>query len=109
MTELPDEIFRKWVHSFEEDTNGITVYRPVEYDFPPARGRGGIEFKPEGVFIAWEIGPTDANRGINGHWEAESSGRVRVSLEEGTRSSTVLEILQCDSEILKVQKLPATS
>jgi hypothetical protein len=109
MTELPDDIFRKWIHSLEEDTNGITVYRPEEYDFPPARGRDGIEFRPDGVFIYWGIGPTDAPRGINAHWKMEGPGRVRVSFEEGTRPSTILEILQCDSEILKVRKLPATS
>lgn len=109
MTELPDEIFRKWIHSFEEDTNGITVYRPVEYDFPLARGRGGIEFRPDGAFISWEIGPTDATRGINGHWKIEGSGRVSVSFEESTRPSTVIEILQCDSEVLKVRKLPESS
>lgn len=109
MTELPDEIFWKWVHSFEEDTNGITVYRPFEYDFPQARGRGGIEFRPDGMFIAWEIGPADANRGINGHWEMEGSGRVRVSFKESNRPSTVLEILECDSQILKVRRLPASS
>lgn len=109
MTELPDEIFRKWVHSFEEDTNGITVYRPEEYDFPPARGRGGIEFRPDGVFIDWEIGPTDATRGINGHWKMEGSGRVRVSFEGNVRPPQILEILQIDTGILKVRKLPASS
>ena len=69
----------------------------------------GIEFRPDGVFIAWEIGPTDATRGINGHWKMEGSGRVHVSFEGNVRSSTVLEILQCDAEILKVRKLPVSS
>jgi len=109
MTDLPDEIFRKWMHSFEEDQNGVIVYRPTEYEFPRARGRDGIEFRPDGVFIAWEIGPTDATRGINGHWKMEGSGRVRVSFEDNVREPRVLEILQCDAGILKVRKLPASS
>lgn len=109
MNELPDEIFRIWIHSFEEDTNKITVYRPVEYDFPRARGREGIEFRPDGVFIDWEIGPTDASRGVNGRWEMEDPGRVRVSFEGNVRPPRILEILQIDAGILKVRQLPASS
>ncbi len=52
MTQLPNEIFQRWIHSFEEDKGEITVYRPEEYDFPLSRrGREGIEFRPDGVFI----------------------------------------------------------
>ncbi|MGB9940935.1 hypothetical protein [Methanosarcina sp.] len=108
MAELPDEIFRKWMHSFEEDTNGIIVYRPAEYEFPLARGRDGIEFRPAGVFIDWEIGRTDTLRGINGRWKLEGPGHVHVSFEE-EREPRILEILQCNSEILKVRELPASS
>lgn len=97
------------MHSFEEDMNGITVYRPDNYEFPRARGRKGIEFRPEGVFIDWEIGRTDAPHGINGHWEIEGSGRVRVSFEENIRPPRILEILQIDAEILKVNQLPISS
>lgn len=107
MNELPDEIFRIWIHSFEEDQNGIIVYRPVGYGFPRARGREGIEFRPDGMFISYEIGPTDASRGINGQWKIEGSGRVRVSFEGNVRPSRILEILQIDVEILKMRQLPA--
>jgi hypothetical protein len=109
MSELPNEIFRKWMHSFEEDTEGIKVYRPTEYGFPRARGRDGIEFRPDGVFIYLGIGPTDAPRGINGHWKMESSGRVLVSFEGNVQPSRILEILQIDAGILKVRQLPASS
>ncbi len=109
MTELPKEIFRRWTHSFEEDTDGVIVYRPVEYDFPLARGRRGIEFRPDGVFIDWEIGSTDASHGINGRWKVEGPGNVLVSFEGNFRESRILEILQCDAGILKVRELPASS
>lgn len=105
MSELPNEIFRKWMHSFEEDTEGIKVYRPTEYDFPPARGRDGIEFRPDGVFIDWGIGPTDASRGINGHWKMEGPGRVLVSFEGNVQPPRTLEILQVNSGILKLRQL----
>ena len=108
MTELPKEIFRKWGHSFEESTGEITVYRPAEYEFLRARGRAGIEFKPDGMFIYWAIGPADKGLGINGHWLMEGSGRVRVSFERNVRAPLVLEILQCDAEILRVRQQPAS-
>lgn len=108
MNKLPNEIFRKWGHSFEEDTGNMTVYRPAEYDFPRARGRAGIEFKPDGKFIDWGIGLTDAQRGVNGHWRMEGPGRVRISFEGNVRPPRILEILQCDAGVLKVRQLPAS-
>ena len=107
MTELPNEIFRRWGHSFEEDTGEITVYLPAEYEFPRARGRAGIEFRPDGKFIDWEIGPTDAQRGVSGHWRMEGPGRVCVSFEGNVRAPRVLEILQCDVGVLMVRQRPA--
>ena len=110
MTQLPNEIFQRWIHSFEEDKGEITVYRPEEYDFPLSRrGREGIEFRPDGVFIDWEIGPNDAFRGINGHWKMESSMRVRVSFEGNVREPRIMEILQIDAEVLKLRQHPASS
>jgi hypothetical protein len=109
MNQLPNDIFQRWGHSFEEDTDDITVYRPAEHEFPRARGRAGIEFKPDGTFIDWTIGPADASSGINGHWQMEGPGRVRVSFEGNVRPSRVLDILQCDAGILRVRQPPASS
>lgn len=109
MTELPNEIFRRWGHSFEESTSEITVYRPAEYEFPRARGRAGIEFKPDGAIIYWAIGPADKRLAFNGHWQIEGPGSVRVSFEGNVRTPVVMEILQCDADILRVRQRPASS
>ncbi|AQA03076.1 hypothetical protein BVC93_12245 [Mycobacterium sp. MS1601] len=58
----------RWRHSFEEDHDGITVYRPESYTFPPARGRGGVEFGPDGGFIDWGPGAADVPQGRHGFW-----------------------------------------
>lgn len=108
MAELPNEIFRKWGHSFEESTSEITVYRPAEYEFPRARGRAGIEFKLDGAFIYWAIGPADKRLAINGHWQIEGARRVRISFERNVRAPLVMDILQCDTEILRVKQRPAS-
>lgn len=43
MTNLPSAIFRKWIHSHEVDSGGLTIYRPEDYPFPPARRAHGRE------------------------------------------------------------------
>ncbi|MFG0215610.1 lipocalin family protein [Brevibacillus porteri] len=101
MTELPQVIFQKWGHSFEEDTGAITVYRPSEYEFPLARGRAGIEFKSDGTFIDWEIGPTDSQQPLYGRWQIEGSDRLQVLFNDGAPRS--LEILECSEEKLSVR------
>src|SRR5581483_12273003 len=99
MNELPNEIFRKWGHSFEEDQDDITVYRPAEFDFPRARGRAGIEFRSDGTFVDWEIGAGDAQNGVNGHWQLEGPGRVRVFFDGNVRPPRALGIVQSDANV----------
>ena len=103
MNGLPNEIFRRWGHSFEEDAGGMKVYRPIDFEFPRARGRDGIEFRPDGTFIDWTVGRGDANEGIPGKWNLEDPSHLRIDFEENTRPSLRLEILQSDSEVLKIR------
>ena len=57
----PPELFRRWVHVREEDEpGGVRVYRPADHPIPPARGRDGVEFRPDGTVVAYAIGPVDA-------------------------------------------------
>jgi hypothetical protein len=108
VAELPHELFRKWGHSFEESTGEITVYRTAEYEFPRARGRASLEFKPDGTFIYWAIGPADNRLGINGHWKIESPVRVSIVFEGNVRAPLVMEILQCNAKTLRVRQRPAS-
>ena len=59
MGELPEELFRRWVHVREEDEGDLRVYRPAGWDLPPARGRRGIEFRPGGEMLVYSPGPAD--------------------------------------------------
>jgi hypothetical protein len=34
----------------------LSVYRRDDFAFPPARGRRGVEFGPDGSFVEWAIG-----------------------------------------------------
>lgn len=105
MSGYPKELFRKWKHSFEEDSEGIAVYRPVEYRFPRARGRAGLEFKSDGEFIDSEVGPGDAPREIGGRWNVEGPMCIRVNFSGDIRGSRLFEILQCNETVLKIRPL----
>ncbi|GAA1625938.1 hypothetical protein GCM10009744_12230 [Kribbella alba] len=59
----------RWTHSFEEDHDGLRVYRRDDFAFPPARGRRGVEFRPDGTFIEWVIGRGDAPEAKTGRWD----------------------------------------
>ncbi|MFI5893460.1 hypothetical protein ACIA5D_25485 [Actinoplanes sp. NPDC051513] len=78
MTEATSVPPGRWTHSHEEDHDGVEVYRPAGYDFPPARGRSGIEFRPDGTYIDWAIGRGDANEARPGRWEPAAAGGLRI-------------------------------
>jgi hypothetical protein len=105
MNDLPKDIFRKWGHSFEEDTDDIMVYKPADYAFPLARGRAGIQFMPDGTFIDWGIAPTDAQQKIVGNWHIVGTGRIQITFKKDLLAPRNLEILQCSTEELKVRQI----
>ncbi|WP_231373487.1 hypothetical protein [Nocardia sp. 348MFTsu5.1] len=61
---------QRWWHSFEEDHDDVAVYRPDGFDFPPARGRRGIEIDPDGSVVELGLGADD----VPGRRLLESTG-----------------------------------
>ncbi|MCX7701691.1 MAG: hypothetical protein N2039_12515 [Gemmataceae bacterium] len=103
---LPAGLFKPWIHSREEDKEGIQVYRPEGYDFPPARGRAGFEIRKGGEFIDRPIAPADGNEEIPGRWEVVSPGKIRVTFPKSPdRKAFTLEIISCDGKVLKVKQV----
>ncbi|MFE9497070.1 hypothetical protein [Streptomyces collinus] len=105
MGTLPPDLFRSWVHSFEEDAGDVTVYRPAEYPFPPARGRGGMEFGPDGVFVNHPVGRGDAPEAVPCRWRllAERRLAVRCPRSVGGDWERELEIVHCGDDVLRVR------
>ena len=99
--ELPPEIFKHWIHSREEDTESMRVYRPSDYKFPPSRGREGFELKENGEFIRYGIGPTDRPQKIRGTWKAEAGNQI--SFEAQRQESYTMQVVSCDERLLKVR------
>ncbi|GAA2621675.1 hypothetical protein [Streptomyces tubercidicus] len=106
MNELPRALFQRWWHSFEEDHEAVTVYRPDDYDFPLARGRGGLEFQAGGTFIDYPVGPVDAPQSTLGRWRLAESGRLTVSFSGSGEPDRELEIVRCDEHILEIRSTP---
>ena len=68
----PASLVGSWSHSHEEDYEGAQVFRPVDYDFPPSRGRETFTLRPDGTAVAGLPGPDD--RGItteDGTWQLQ--------------------------------------
>jgi hypothetical protein len=106
MTPISSDLFdRTWIHSHEEDTNNIKVYRPNTYKFPLARGREGFEIKKSGHFIHHGIGPTDRTTKVNGNWTNPEPNIIKVEFGEERPTSFKIKILSSDNDVLKVEKI----
>lgn len=69
---LIEELMGKnWIHSHEEDKNGLKAFRTQDFSFPPSRGREGFEFNEDGTFIYHSIAPTDGTQKNKGIWTAK--------------------------------------
>jgi hypothetical protein len=104
MEDLSTCLLRHWVHSHEEDTPDLTVYRPVSYNFPPSRGRRGFEFRAGGELIYYRIAPADGTLEAAGRWILEGPNQVRIEVEDDRITPFTMEIVSCDDATLKVKQ-----
>jgi hypothetical protein len=95
----------RWLHAFEEDHDGVAVYRPADADFPRARGRDGIEFGGDGSFTDWLIGRGDAGEPVPGHWQVDPDGRLQVHTERG--GEHVYEVVEVAPDRLELRPSPS--
>lgn len=102
MSGPPPELIGTWVHAYEEDSPGVTVYRPAGYPLPPARGRRGLEFAADGTFTERPIGRGDAPGRRTGHWAAADPEGHRLALHLPDAEGQ-LEVLYVDDQVLKVR------
>jgi hypothetical protein len=82
VADLPPELFQHWMHSHEEDSGDVQVYRPADYPFPPARGRRGFELRPDGEALLYGPSPSDKPEATAGRWSLSAPGRVRLGDRE---------------------------
>jgi hypothetical protein len=97
-------IFQKWLHSYEEDTKDMKVYRPSSFDFPRGWGRVAMKFDEKGGFILYDIAPNDAIVQVIGTWRQISDGKLKISFPSAEKEDFMMEVEEINSEILKVRK-----
>jgi hypothetical protein len=105
---LPREIFRCWVHSHEEDTAKVCVYRPRGHPLPPARGRTAFELHRNGRFVHHGIAAGEGGQAIVGRWTAEAPDQVRIEFPAGAAGARglpkLLTIEACDAQRLEIRR-----
>lgn len=103
---LADCLAGSWIHSWEEDTDDVTVYRPADHPFPPSRGREGYEFLPGGALIYHGIGPADGPTNEPGRWEMVAPNQVAVTIEQsdGPGVAETFDIVTCNADGLEVAR-----
>jgi hypothetical protein len=104
MSSLSTCLLRHWIHSHEEDTTELRVYRPAEYAFPPARGRMGLEFRRDGELVYYGISPSDGSDHLPGRWSLEPPNRVRIDVTSERIEPFMLEVVSCSNEVLTVKR-----
>lgn len=97
-------IYQKWLHSYEEDTDTLKIYRPSTFDFPLGWGRDGMTIRKDGGFVLHDIAPNDAMVDITGHWKPITDARLEVSFPSSDKETFILQIEELNSKILKIKK-----
>lgn len=96
-------LLKRWVHAGEEDTDDTLVYRPAGYPLPPARGRSGLEFRPDHSYRRVGIGRRDGSAVTVGSWQLDAEHDDHVTITyDGEEES--LEIVSVEDDRLVVKK-----
>lgn len=75
--------FGTWMRSQEEDKDpnaAWLLYRPGNYEFPPARGRSGFIVQKDGKFALLGPSPADRSDTAWGSWKQEAAGRLHIEV-----------------------------
>jgi hypothetical protein len=100
---IPDNLFQRWVHSYEEDTEETQVFRPLSYEFPPSRGREGFDIRKDGSFTLLGPGRSDRGTAIAGHWVRSRDGIIVVTFEESYLNRKI-RIIEVKPQILRIKR-----
>ena len=93
---------RGWWHAHEEDTPGVTVFKPDSQEPPPSRrGRVRYELKGGGHVTRRAPGPTDRSEAANGRGSIDSEGRLAIRIPGSDDVVHEIVSLEPDRLVLK--------
>jgi hypothetical protein len=92
-----------WTHSFEEDDDGVQVFRLTDqFAFPPSRrGRETLQIGQSGQLLVGAPGPDDRQR-LNAA-SLTPLGMQRFRLDGTALPAQVIEIVEAGPEMLKLR------
>ncbi len=92
-----------WTHSFEEDRDGVQVFRLTEkYTFPPSRrGRETLQIGQSGQLLVGAPGPDD--RQLLNAASLTPLGMHRYRLDGTALPAQVIEIIESGPALLKLR------
>ena len=99
-----DPFARRWVHSFEEDSAGIRVYRPSTYRFPAADAREAWDFEEYGVARRMVIGAEGITSVDTLRWYLSEGDMLLITADESSRPLRY-NVQQIDTSVLRLQVL----
>lgn len=98
---------KKWVHSWEDDTEEYRAYRPSHHRFPRSRPRHGIEFKKGGGFVYHKIDQTDKIVEVEGFYEITSDDTILVKFKDDKYKPIEYTVTSISNEFLKIRRASA--
>ncbi|MCH7560310.1 MAG: hypothetical protein IIC67_02895 [Thaumarchaeota archaeon] len=101
---MKKELTHQWIHSHEDDTEDIMVFRRSNYQFPPSRGRRKIEFKEDGQFIQNDIASSCGLKETVGRFKETSPNEIKVDFEQTDNKPYLIKLISCDDKVLKIKK-----
>jgi hypothetical protein len=99
---LSSTVFNHWKHSYEEDQDGLKIYRLSTFQFPPSRGREGFEIRKNGEFIKHGIAASDEPIKTLGSWSQISDNKIVLSYADPGLNDTI-EIASTEKDLLKIK------
>ena len=93
---------RKWLHAYEEDTDGNEVFRPEGSAVAPSRGRDILDLRQGAAATKSIPGPDDRAKAVAQTWSLDK-GRVLTlgSAGKGTRMAYEIVSIAEDRLVLK--------
>lgn len=99
-------LYRKWVNSYEDEkSDGVLVYRPEAYAFPPSRGRKAVSFQKDGMMVRFDIAPGDGHKIVMGRWErTKLPNTMKVTVQGSEIDVYFVEVVSVGKDVLKIRR-----
>ena len=96
------ELKKQWVHSREEETDSIQIYRPVNYkDFPPSRYRQVYSFSDSARCEYLVLAPNNGHYFENGTWAYNEDNQILVIFNSSQQIIRKFKVVLLAIDILK--------